>query len=307
MVIKMPRILAEKKIPKYFSIYKQIYENPFISYNQLAKRTGMSHRTVTKYVAEMESSFMLGPAIFLKPSQSCTEYFYFLNVRNPFSIREKTERCFATFGDWNLFLVSNTPVDYTVIDEYKDCFFKGINGGIYLSEVTTCQWIESMKNIQMLPPPDKKSFLCTEVLPEIPWNKKEWALYNEFRYNVRKPIDPVLKKVGVSESQYKEWLSSLPLYADIQTAFYPQGINNYLTYDILIESEYQEHIVRALGQLPATSVCISLGEYVFGRLSIGIEGEVQYGLLLQYLKREGFYTDVSWVMHLRTIQSPIFF
>ena len=62
----------------YYRIYDRLYEDPFISDQELAASTGIPESTVSQYVQAMyESSILVGPLIFLKSSQNRFHYAHF--------------------------------------------------------------------------------------------------------------------------------------------------------------------------------------------------------------------------------------
>lgn len=196
-------------------------------------------------------------------------------------------------GNWNLVLVSNTCIGYSDIEGYQKCILQGIKGATFLSKVKTLDFDESMKKMhEILYPPDKKSFLSSKI-PSIVWEDWEWALYHEFKCNVRTPSAPILERLKIPQDKYKKWVSSLS-DAVIQAGFYPLGINKYNTVDILFESEYQKQVTDILGMLPSTSVFFSVGQYLLTRLSFLTREEMKELYTFIYnMKNQGFFTDFS--------------
>jgi len=294
-VMKMAQISAREKVEKYFKIYEQIYEDPFVARSKIAKNTGMAYNTVKRYLTEMED-LMIGPVICVNPTQDYHEYVYFLQVENPLSenIKELSSVVmYMAMGNWNLLLVSNTSIDYSKLEGYQKCILQGIKGATFLSRVKMLDFDESMRKMhEMLHSPDRKSFLSDRI-PSISWEDWEWALYHEFKYNVRTPPAPILERLKIPQNKYKKWVSSLS--GDlIQVGFYPSGVNRYNRVDFLFESEYQKQVTDILGMLPSTSVFFSVGQYLLARLSFLTREEMEELYTFIYnMKRQGFFTDFS--------------
>lgn len=169
---------------------------------------------------------------------------------------------------------------------HTDC----IGSSVFIYLCVYKDWDESMyKMHNMLHPPQEKSILA-EKIPLITWQKREWALYHESRYNVRVPAAPILQKLQISEEQYKKWVSSLSGVL-VQVAFYPLGIHKYTMVDILFESEYHMQVADILGMLPSTCVFFSVGKYLLARLSFSHREEMRELFTFIYeMKEQGFFT-----------------
>ena len=293
----MDQIPAEH-LDRYFKIYEQIYDNPFISIREIAQNTKIAKRIISRDLTKMNRNFMYGPIICLKSVKNCHQYTHFLKVDSPLSAYQHCKgvpsmvyTCLA-FGSWNLFLVSRKDIDFSFLEGFREYIVRGVKGGTYLSKVKTVDWNESLEKMySMLETPKEKSYLYEEV-PEILWGKKEWMLYHAFKYNVRIPVTPILEKLGIHHEQYKKWLHSLSVYARIQVSFHPRGWGTYSESDLLFKSDYQRQIADVLGQLPSTSFFSSVGEYLLARVSVTNRREREELITLIYeMGERGYFTD----------------
>ena len=253
------------------------------------------HR-VSRYLQQMyESSILKGPLIFLKPAQNYHEYVYFLTFENPLFVYQ----CLKGFphivsqsltsGRWNLLLICDRPLDFSVLKGFKQCLLKGVKGTTYLSKVTTLDGDESIKKMQsMIQSPEEKTSLFEEI-PMLPWKPKEWTLYDRLKYNVRIEKKNILKQSKIRYELSYKWISELSQFASIQPAIYPYGTENYLFFDFLFRSEHHKQLTDILGQLPSTSLFFSVGEYLFARLSVldQLERKLLLPIILQ-LQKKGF-------------------
>lgn len=295
----MRRISVEKRMPRYHKIYEQMYENPTIPIYQMTKSTGISRSTISRYLAEMyELSIIKGPMVFVKQAQNYAQYASFLRFDHPFSayrnfkgfphVISKSLCC----GSWNLMLICERFLNFSLLKEFKKCIHQGIKGGTFLSKVSSLDWETSVERMySALSSPKEKSSLGGEI-PHNPWKEEEWALYHKFKYNMRILAMPVLKECGVRFDRYQTWFSRLQQFATVQTAFYPQGMDKYFLFDFLFKTEYQKNLVNILGMLPSTSIFFSVGEYVLARLALLTKKEKDDLFTLIYqLGEEDFYTD----------------
>lgn len=292
----MCRSSAREKLEKYFKIYEQIYENPFVSALEIAENTGIARDTVVRYLDEM-SSVMYGPAICLNPARNHHEYAYFLEVKHPLFVFEHIKEfpsvssATVNFGNWNMSFISEHCIDVEKVKGYEKCMFRAIKGVTVASRVTTLDWDEAMKKMRSMHCPQEKSFL-NEKVSLVPWQEWEWALYHKCKHNVRAPVTDVLEELQISQRWYRRWVSSLNNAGTIQVAFYPLQVNKYLSYDFLFTSDHQKPLVDILGLLPSTSVFFSVGEYLLARLSFVNKREMHDLFdFVRTLKQKGFCTD----------------
>ena len=173
----MDQIPAET-LDRYFQIYEQIYDNPFISIREIAQNTEIARTIISRDLTKMNSNFMYGPIICLNPVQNHYQYAHFLRVDSPLSAYQHCKEvptvvytCLA-LGSWNLFLVSRKDIDFSFLKGFKEYIVRGVKRGTYLSKVKTVDWNESLEKMySMLETPKEKSYLYEEV-PSILWGRK---------------------------------------------------------------------------------------------------------------------------------------
>jgi hypothetical protein len=265
----------DKKILNYHKIYEQVYENPGISSKEIGKRTGISGGLVPQYLEEMyEKSIMGGPFIFLKPAQNCLRYGAFCKAKDLLktfkSIIDVPSVIYASlaWGYWNIQTISDAVIDFSVLKGITECCLQDVKSATRLSRVVYTDWDVSMEKIQEVLSPPEKETTFHHIIPEIPWNKKEWDLYEHLKLNTRVKVLPVLRERKIKFEHYQTWVKILPQYTYIQPTFFPHGLDKYLTFDFLFESVYHRQLTHILGMLPFTSVFFSVGDYLYARLAI---------------------------------------
>lgn len=288
---------VKEKLLKYYKIYEQLYEDPLIPAVEIEKNTGIADSTISTYFREMyELSILKGPLIFLKPARNYHEYAHLLTFENPllayrgFKDFPRISRSLAS-GGWNLLLISDGLINFSILKGFKHCLLKGVKGVTYLSKVTSLDWDESMEKMcSMMHPPKKKSSLYREI-PGISWEPKEWTMYDRLRRNVRTRKLYILKQCQIRYMHYRSWILRLPQFSSIQAAFYPYGTENYLFLDFLFKSKYQKQLADILGLLPSTSMFFSVGNYLFARLSVRdiFERRSLFSFIFE-LQEKGFFS-----------------
>ena len=283
----------------YYKIYDRLYENPFISDQELAASTGIPESEISQYVKAMyESSILFGPLIFLKPAQNRRRYTYFLLFDNPLEMGRKIStmphvvNTTVSGGAWNLLVVTEVEMDFSVLEGFKRCTHNGVKGRTHLSKVTIRDWDTSMKG-GALHHSEKKSFLYKEV-PCILWGEKEWTLFQKFKFNVRVNVESVLESCNISHQSYQQWISQLPQVAVLQSAFYPHSPNAYSVFQFLFTSQYHHQLSSILGMLPRTSIFFSTGDDLYAHLFIKTRKEVKDIFSFIFKLKDIYFTDLCY-------------
>lgn len=286
-----------KKLKDYHKIYEQVYENPSIPLHQITRNTGISRSKASQYLQEMyKLSIMKGPLIFVKPAENYKLYAAFLEFEHPvptyqeFSGFPSVIHRSLSLGDWNILLICEKLMDFSVLKGFNHCIYQGAKSVTCLSKVTSVDWDQSIKRIySVISPPNQKSTLYEEI-PYTPWDNKEWILYHKFRRHTRSRVMPVLRECKIRFEQYQKWLSELPQFVNIQPAFYPYGLDSYFFLDFLFQSECHKELTHILGMLPSTSVFFSVGKYLLARVSLLNKSQQNELLsLIFHLGDKGYY------------------
>jgi len=143
-----------EKLQKYHKIYQEIYDNPYIDQREICVNTGITKSTVSRYLQRMyDLSIIRGPSIFVKPAQNYREYAHFLHFDNSRSAYERFEK-FSSMkkrslncGSWDLLLICEKLIDFSIVKGFKQCIHRGVKGVTYLSKVTSLNWDQCMRKM----------------------------------------------------------------------------------------------------------------------------------------------------------------
>jgi hypothetical protein len=298
----------DKNLEMYHQIYDQLYENPFLTAEDIAGVLKIPGPDVTQCVDTMyESSYLLGPVISVKPASNYRMYCSFLKVTDPYTrYREPFKRSYVskswTAGTWDFMVVTEEEMDFTGTEGVRECVYQGKKGGTFISKCVYMDWENSMKDIlsRMGEPGEKAVFY--EEIPSLDWGEKEWMLYHAFRLNARLDFIPVLKELDIDREIYEKWVSTLPEVAYVQPAFYSSRSNVYGALDFLLKSDYQKQIITILGLLPCSGVFFSTGDRVWARLPVRERDDIRnVNAVVSYLKGFGYITDFVMSFAMSTI------
>ena len=258
---------------KDYTLYQLIYEDPLISCSSLAEKVGIPKRKVQKYLKEMyEKSILKGPRISVKPAQNYHEYAYFVNVDNPLNVYKGLKGIVygnISCGSWNRLVITGDRMDISSLPGFKECIFEGRKSATHASKVVVQDSEESLKRIDAYKSGEEAHELEKTLYEEIPsntWDTEEWTLYRTFRDNIRVDTSQKLKECSISLKKYKTWISTLDQFSLIQSAFYPDGLENYHSVDFLFQSLYHQQIKDILGLFPSTTLSFSVNDSIFVRL-----------------------------------------
>ena len=254
---------------------------------------------MSRYIQEMyDWSIMIGPMLFLKPAENYPLYTAFCEFQNPQTVYEKFEEFPPVIhrswncGKWNIMVVSKRQIDFTLLKGFNRYICQGPKSVTCLSRVNFLDWSTSMKKMRRaLSLPEEKTTLYG-IGPPIPWDNKDWTIYEEQKWNMRTPASLLHRRYSIRHERYQKWAQTLPQFALIQTAFYPYGIQNYFFYDFLFGSDYHQQLTDILCMLPSTGVFFSVGDFLFARLAVLNPDEASdlFSLIAQ-LQKLNFLTE----------------
>jgi len=99
-----------------------------------------------------------------------------------------------------------------------------------------------------------KGIIQTHWDETVEWDEKGEILYRYFKYDLRKPVDPVRKKHRITNYKAWNWLKKLPEYCTVYTRYFPEGILGYDSYIFVFETDYEDFIIDLFSELPTTSM-----------------------------------------------------
>ncbi|MGC1123075.1 MAG: hypothetical protein WBA22_18490, partial [Candidatus Methanofastidiosia archaeon] len=94
------------------------------------------------------------------------------------------------------------------------------------------------------------------------------TLFREFKYNLRKPLEPIVRKHHMWSGTAYEWLERLPQYCTIATYYFPESMAAYDPYLFMFETDYEDFIIGLFSQLPTTSFFFKVSERLFAYLFV---------------------------------------
>ncbi len=264
----MGKITRKRRIENYFKVFEQIYEDPFVSIYNISQNTRLSRNTVAKYLNEMYTFGILqGPQLHMRAASNYREYVYLLNFSDP-------QLCFRglrnfphvlyhalTFGDWNTTVVTDRPLDFSVLVGFQKMVYRGVKDCVYTPKAVLTTWDASFKDCheQVSAFTPREPEYKHRRLTSLPWGKDEWTLFHAFKSNLRQKMTPLLRKIKVRYETYSAWMKTLEEYCTINTGFYHQGHDKYDSHCFLLFNDYEEQIKSLFSSFPVTPCLVEVG------------------------------------------------
>ncbi|MBU7029447.1 MAG: winged helix-turn-helix domain-containing protein [Theionarchaea archaeon] len=310
----MGKITQEERMRNYYKIYGQIYEWPIMSLLDIAVNTGLSRNTVSKYLQEMYTkNIIVGPHLRMNPSSNYREYVYLLNFADPWLVFKGLEQFphvlyhGITFGDWNTLVITDSLLDFSKLIGFQEVVYRGVRGYSSTPKGKHLTWDEWFKtvNTQVARADLHQMEYKNRVLPHLPWEKDEWKLYHAFKYNLRRKVTPLLKKINVRYETYMKWMETLETYCSTHTGFYPEGYNTYMSYCFLFVTDAKE--VHSLFSLvPTTPFIIGLGHHLLVFASIPSLHVTRMSCLIYHMKAKNLIREYKQAVVLFHHQCQLF-
>jgi hypothetical protein len=100
---------------------------------------------------------------------------------------------------------------------------------------------------------EPKGIIQTHYDEQIEWGEEDEILYRYFKYDLRKPLDPLIKK-GYTKNKIYKWLKKLPECCSIITKYYPQTRAAYDPYIFFFETDYEDFIIELFSEMPSSGL-----------------------------------------------------
>jgi DNA-binding Lrp family transcriptional regulator len=270
------RITPEERNSQYRSCYKLLLESPRIYLKDIASKLGISRRTAMLRVQEaFERKYIVGPEIRKRSFLNLREYVYFIKCENPellfLELRENENVIYhcQMSGFCNLFVIAKKRIKIkgTIILE-------GYRTDYHISYVLNCLWEKKIQNakkkIENFNPEEyvPKGTLKSHFDQTVEWDPKDEALYRYFKYNLRKPFAPVMKKNKVSKDKFLRFLERLPEYCTIATSYFPETLSAYDHYLFMFETDYEDFLIDLFSGFPTTCWFFKVADKLFMRAYI---------------------------------------
>jgi hypothetical protein len=255
------KFTEERLRREYRIIYELLDRAPRVQVKEITRAAGINRNTAGARLRDaFEKGYIVGPQIRKKSFSNFAEYIYFVRSDDPIGLfRECTQDTDVVYhtlmdGFSNLRIISLRELDLDGI------IVGGRRSDYHISHAPDHSWEHSIKTMQnMLDTFDPvtyvpRGFINTHWSESIEWNERDEILFRELKYDLRKPLEPIVKdKYNIWSGSAYQWLERLPECCTIFTCYFPETVPAYDPYVFMVETDYEDFVIELFSQLPTTT------------------------------------------------------
>jgi hypothetical protein len=254
-----------------YRIYESLLQRPRLRPHHLSRDLRLRPSSVSKIMKEaFKLGYIGGPQCRKKSYRNLREYVYIIRSPDPVDqylrFREDSRIVYHTkmIGFSDIWAVTNEDIH---ID--GDIVVKGPRSDYYMSFALNCSWIDSLQTANdMVRNFDPSSYVPRKYIQNhwnetIEWDNTDEILFQEMKYDLRNPLEPVMRKYKIPRTRINKWLKRLPECCTIVASYYPETITAYDPYLFMFETEYEDFIVELFSQLPVSTFFFKVADKLF--------------------------------------------
>jgi hypothetical protein len=243
---------------QFRSIYEILWEDPRILNRNITSKIGKDTGKILKEASEYQ--YIIGPQARKRSYQNLKEYVCFVKSEassDQFLDEVKNEVILyhaEMIGFSNLWIVAGNRIKVE-----GEVLAEGFRSDYYISHPPDHSWetaieimkkkIEIFKSQYAIP----RNYIQTHFDKTIKWTPEDELLYRYFKYDLRKPLTPVMRDQNISKNKIYNFLERLPETCTIELGYYPDSLSAYDPYLFMFETDYEDFIVELFSELPTTS------------------------------------------------------
>ena len=254
------RVAHEQQMKGYRAIFDLLNHDPRIQYNKIAEIIGVDGRTASNRLREaVEKGIIVGPQVRKKSFSNFRTYVYLSQVQDPLELFDQYTRNKDVIyhelldGVFNLHVISKEKLDI------EGVVLEGIPSDYYISYPPDRPWgraIDTMRTMVAWFNPEEyvpKGYITTHWDEPVNWSDTDEILYQEFKYDLRKPLEPLVKdKYHIWSGNGYDFLKRLPHACTAITCYFPETARAYDPHLFLVGTEYEDFVIEVFSQLPTT-------------------------------------------------------
>lgn len=270
------RIVLDERKRQYRTIYESLLTDPRVQVKDVSSLLGGSRNTASKRMQEaLDLGYIVGPQLRKKSYSNIGEYVYFVESKDPVGtyLKYLDDITVVYHGEMigfaNLLVVSNKKIDIE-----GDITAEGLRSDYHVSFARNCSWDKAIHTMQKM----VETFNIDKYRPEgiikthwnevVKWDSEDEMLFREFKYNLRKKITPVMRKLHISGGRIYTWLERLHECCSVTTSYFPETIEAYDPYIFMFETDYEDFIIDVFSQLPVSSYFFRVSDRLFSSIYV---------------------------------------
>jgi len=262
------RVTEKERRKQYRIIFTVLNEYHRIPPVDISKKTGIDRRITGLRLEEAyEKGHIVGPHLRKKSYKNFIEYVYLVNCKDALDLYlrySKDQRIsYNTVMDGfaNLWVVSKEKI---IIE--GDVLVAGPRSDYHMSFPPDHSWDTAVQIMRK----EVENFNQKKYEPQgiiknhwdktVEWSKEDELLFGELKYDLRKPLTPIIKKYGINTEKIEEWLKRLPETCNILTQYFPETISAYDPYIFSFKTDYEDFIIDLFSELPTSCLFFKVSD-----------------------------------------------
>lgn len=263
------RKTLEDRKKEYRIIYELLEDKPRINVKNIASILDSDRHSASNRLKELFThGYASKPQIRKRSYQNMKEYMYFVHDETPHDIfekycnHEKVVYLAVMGGIPNFWMITHERIDI-------NAEIKGPRSDYRVSFAPDTPWHDAMERIHTrIKEFDPQSYepqntIQTHWNETIRWDEEDEKLYNAFQYDLRRKLTPVMKGNLISGEKIYKWFNRLHETCTVYTQFYPEGIDQYDPYLLMVDTDYEDFIIDLFSQFPTSSIFFTVEKKLF--------------------------------------------
>jgi DNA-binding Lrp family transcriptional regulator len=264
------KLTIERLEEEYRSVFELLSENPRVQKRDVARVLGHTEKTTHARMKEaFEKGYIVGPYIRKKSFGNFKQHMCFVKCEDPIESFERYAE------DLNVIYheVIDGFADLRIISKRKFDIAGSVHEGFisdyHISYAQDYSWNKALqimhREVENFDPRDyqPKGIIKTHWDETVEWDEKDEILFQELKYDFRKPLGPILKKNHIWSGDAYDWLKKLPECCTIYTSFFPKTLSAYDPYIYMFETDYEDFIIDLFSLLPTSSWFFKISDKLF--------------------------------------------
>lgn len=257
----MPTSLEDKR-KQYRIIYELLWSRkPRIYVKDVASILKVDPRTASRRMMEaFNHEYVLPPQIRKRSYSKTKEYIYLVNCKDPLNVYSQYREDMTVVyhavlsGFANLWIVSKERID---ID--GSIMIEGYRSDYHVAYAPNHSWEKAIQimqeKVKTFDPEDykPKGIIRTHWDEPLEWDAEDEQLFRYFKYDLRKPFAPVMRKHLISTTKIYQFLGRLPQCCTVFTRYFPETLSGYEPVLYMFKTDYEDFLIDLFSELPTSS------------------------------------------------------
>ncbi|MGC1121134.1 MAG: hypothetical protein WBA22_08565 [Candidatus Methanofastidiosia archaeon] len=265
------RTTPEGKLMQYRIIYEKFTACPRVKVRDVSSLLRVNRHCASLKIREaFNLGFVLAPQLRKRSYVNMKEYMYFVNCMHPFNLYKEYSKDLNVVyharmvGFANMWIVANRKMDVegkTVVEGFRSDYYVAHAPNHSWQKAVDVMW----KKVKGFDPDtyQPKGFIVNHSNESIHWDSQDEILFQEFKYDLRRNLSPIMKEHGISARKIYSFFDKMHRCCSVFTRFFPETILSYDLYLFMFETEYEDFVIELVSELPTSPFFFKIRDTLF--------------------------------------------